>query len=106
MDSLETLQEIKTASPLIEVIMLTGHATIELAIDGMKLGAFDFLMKPSEIDVLVTMALWRPPKGERACRKDEGGRETGNAGRVWTVLLRTSAAFQPALSLYQLAVEA
>ncbi|MGB5615861.1 MAG: response regulator [Desulfobacterales bacterium] len=52
-DGLETLKEIKTASPLIEVIMLTGHATIELAIDGMKLGAYDFLMKPCDIDELV-----------------------------------------------------
>jgi len=53
MDGLETLKEIKAASPLIEVIMLTGHATIELAIDGMKLGAYDFLMKPCDIEELV-----------------------------------------------------
>jgi DNA-binding NtrC family response regulator len=52
MDGIETLKEIKTASPLIEVIMLTGHATIELAIDGMKLGAYDFLMKPCDIEEL------------------------------------------------------
>ena len=52
MDGIETLKEIKMASPLIEVIMLTGHATIELAIDGMKLGAYDFLMKPCEIEEL------------------------------------------------------
>ena len=38
MDGLETLKEIKKASPLTEVIMLTGHATMESAIDGMKLG--------------------------------------------------------------------
>jgi DNA-binding NtrC family response regulator len=54
MDGLEALKEIKSVSPLIEVIMLTGHATIELAIDGMKLGAYDFLMKPCEIEVLVS----------------------------------------------------
>jgi DNA-binding NtrC family response regulator len=53
MDGLETLKEIKKAFPLVEVIMLTGHATVESAIDGMKLGAFDYLMKPSDIDVLV-----------------------------------------------------
>jgi DNA-binding NtrC family response regulator len=53
-DGLETLKEIKTASPLIEVIMLTGHATIELAIEGMKLGAFDFLMKPCDFNELAT----------------------------------------------------
>jgi DNA-binding NtrC family response regulator len=54
MDGIETLIEIKKRFPLIEVIMLTGHATVETAIDGMKLGAFDYLMKPCDIDVLVT----------------------------------------------------
>jgi DNA-binding NtrC family response regulator len=53
MDGLETLKEIKKTSPLTEVIMLTGHATMESAIDGMRLGAYDYLMKPSDIDVLV-----------------------------------------------------
>ena len=53
-DGLETLKDIKAASPLIEVIMLTGHATVESGIKGMKLGAFDFLMKPCEIEELVS----------------------------------------------------
>lgn len=53
MDGIEALREIKKAFPLVEVIMLTGHATVESAIDGMKIGAFDYLMKPCEIDVLV-----------------------------------------------------
>ncbi len=54
MDGIETLMEIKKSFPLVEVIMLTGHATVETAIDGMKLGAFDYLMKPCDIDVLVS----------------------------------------------------
>ncbi len=54
MDGIQTLIEIKKSFPLVEVIMLTGHATIETAIDGMKLGAFDYLMKPCDIDVLVS----------------------------------------------------
>jgi DNA-binding NtrC family response regulator len=53
MDGIEALREIKKAFPLVEVIMLTGHATVESAIDGMKIGAFDYLMKPCEIDALV-----------------------------------------------------
>ncbi len=53
-DGMETLKKIKKVSPLTEVIMLTGHASIQLAIDGMKLGAHDFLMKPCEIEELVT----------------------------------------------------
>ena len=46
------LREIKNLKPLTEVIMLTGYGTVELAIDGMKLGAFDFLMKPCETEEL------------------------------------------------------
>ncbi|MBW1709033.1 MAG: response regulator [Deltaproteobacteria bacterium] len=53
MDGIETLQEIKKSYPLVEVIMLTGHATVETAIEGMKLGAYDYLMKPCEMDVLM-----------------------------------------------------
>jgi len=53
MDGIETLKEIKKHYPLVEVIMLTGHATVESAIDGMKWGAHDYLMKPCEIDVLM-----------------------------------------------------
>jgi DNA-binding NtrC family response regulator len=53
MDGIETLKQIKREFPLVEVIMLTGHATVESAIEGMKLGAFDYLMKPSDIDLLV-----------------------------------------------------
>ena len=53
MDGIDVLKAIKTKYPLIEVIMLTGHATVESAIEGMKQGAIDYLMKPCEIDVLV-----------------------------------------------------
>jgi len=52
MDGIETLREIKKRYPLIEVIMLTGHANVEVAIEGMELGAFDYLMKPMAIDEL------------------------------------------------------
>jgi DNA-binding NtrC family response regulator len=53
MDGTTALREIKRRHPLIEVIMLTGHATAESAIEGMKLGAFDYIMKPCDIDELV-----------------------------------------------------
>ncbi len=52
MDGIATLREIKQRSPLTEVIMLTGHASVESAIEGMKLGAYDYLMKPCEVDDL------------------------------------------------------
>jgi DNA-binding NtrC family response regulator len=53
-DGIETLRLIKAGYPLTEVIMLTAHATIESAIEGMKLGAFDYLMKPCDMDQLMT----------------------------------------------------
>jgi len=53
MDGIETLGEIKKAYPLTEVVMLTGHGTIESAIEGMKKGAYDYLMKPCDIDQLM-----------------------------------------------------
>jgi len=54
MDGIETLKEIKKRHPLVEVIMLTGHATVESAIEGMKWGAHDYLMKPCEMEILMT----------------------------------------------------
>ena len=53
MDGLETLKQIKQINPLIEVIMLTGHASVESGIEGMRLGAFDYLMKPCDINELI-----------------------------------------------------
>jgi DNA-binding NtrC family response regulator len=53
MDGLTVLREIKKLNPLIEVIMLTGHASLEVALEGMRSGAFDYLMKPAEIDELL-----------------------------------------------------
>ncbi|MCD6293667.1 MAG: response regulator [Deltaproteobacteria bacterium] len=53
MGGIKTLGEIRKSFPLMEVVMLTGHGTIESAIEGMKLGAFDYLMKPCEIEQLM-----------------------------------------------------
>ncbi len=56
-DGVEILREIKHIKPLIEVIMLTGHATIESGIQGLKLGAYDYLMKPTDTEDLVAKIL-------------------------------------------------
>jgi DNA-binding NtrC family response regulator len=53
MGGTETLRKIKELKPLVEVILLTGHATVESAILGMKLGAFYYLMKPTDIKQLL-----------------------------------------------------
>ena len=73
MDGMETLQEIKKRHPLVEVIMLTGHATVESGIEGMKMGAFDYLMKPCDMDVLVSKV------GEAAARKRQHEEKIVNA---------------------------
>lgn len=62
MSGIQALKEIKSRFPLIEVIMLSGHASAEVAIEGMEIGAFDYLMKPIEIDSLLY-------KVQDACRK-------------------------------------
>ncbi|WP_028325842.1 response regulator [Desulfatirhabdium butyrativorans] len=53
MDGIETLREIKRNWPEPEVILLTGHGSIETSIEGVKLGAFDYLLKPVRIDELL-----------------------------------------------------
>jgi len=53
MDGIETWREIKKRKPLTEVIMLTGHASVESGIQGMQLGAFDYVMKPVALDELL-----------------------------------------------------
>jgi DNA-binding NtrC family response regulator len=52
MDGLEALQEIKKNNPELQVILLTGHATVEKGIEAMKLGATDFLEKPADLKTL------------------------------------------------------
>lgn len=52
MDGLETLKILKNHNPDVQVILLTGHATVEKGISAMKLGAMDLLEKPAEISVL------------------------------------------------------
>ncbi len=53
MDGIETLRHIKKLKPEIEVIMLTGHASVEFGLKGMQLGAFDYVMKPAPLNELL-----------------------------------------------------
>jgi DNA-binding NtrC family response regulator len=81
MDGIEALREIKKAHPLVEVIMLTGHATVETGIEGMKLGAFDYLMKPCDIEQLMT-------KVREAKEKKSKHEEKVTQARVEAIALR------------------
>ena len=53
MDGLQTLQKLKTLNPDLQIILLTGHATVEKGVQAMKLGATDVMEKPADIQKLV-----------------------------------------------------
>ena len=84
-DGLATLREIKKAKPLVEVIMLTGHATVPSAIEGLQSGAYDFLMKPTETKDLVSkIALAYKRKAEQEERIRQAQIENIMMRRGWT----------------------
>jgi DNA-binding NtrC family response regulator len=84
-DGLATLREIKKAKPLVEVIMLTGHATVPSAIEGLQSGAYDFLMKPTETKDLVSkIALAYKRKAEQEERIRQAQIENIMLHRGWT----------------------
>ena len=53
MDGLELLRHMRHGCPQMPVILLTGHASVELGVQGMELGAFEYLMKPVDLDELL-----------------------------------------------------
>jgi len=52
MDGIQVLRALKMRFPQVQVLMLTGHGDMEVAISGMAMGAFDYLMKPVDLEVL------------------------------------------------------
>ena len=81
MDGIETLKKLKAGYPLIEVVMLTAHATVESAIEGMKFGAFDYLMKPCDMEQLLG-------KVNEAARKKHGHEEKIREAHVKEILAK------------------
>jgi DNA-binding NtrC family response regulator len=74
MDGIETLKKIKAGHPLVEVILLTGHGSTETAVEGMKEGAFDYLMKPADFEDIsekLANAWKRKDEQEERIRKAE-----------------------------------
>ncbi|MCA1945833.1 MAG: response regulator [Desulfovibrio sp.] len=53
LNGLETLKEIKKQHPTVEVIMLTGHGSVKTGLEGMSYGAFDYVLKPYNLDELL-----------------------------------------------------
>jgi len=57
MDGITALKQIKARHPTVEVILLTGHASVESGMEGLELGAFDYLIKPVKLDELMERIL-------------------------------------------------
>jgi DNA-binding NtrC family response regulator len=53
MDGLEVLKALKKKKPELQIVLLTGHATLAKGIEAMKLGAIDFIEKPADLKVLI-----------------------------------------------------
>lgn len=56
LDGIEVVKAIKKKHPLVEIIMLTGHATIHSAVETATFGAFDYLTKPCDLNQLIAKA--------------------------------------------------
>lgn len=65
MDGIATLQEIQRLNLFTETLVLTGHGAIDTAMSAMKLGAYDYLTKPCEVDELVEKIeeVWKKKNG-------------------------------------------
>lgn len=72
MDGFKTLRAVKTLYPPVEVIFLTGHATMDSAIEGLQFGAFDYVMKPADIDDILAKAYEAFEKRQRLDEKIRG----------------------------------
>ena len=69
LDGVEVLRKIKQKHPLLEVIMLTGHSSVESAVEGLRLGAFDYVTKPCDISDLMNKVSEAYAKKEAAEEK-------------------------------------
>lgn len=75
MDGLDVLKALRDRSPAIEVIMLTGHGTIDTAIESIRKGAFDYVTKPcplEELQIRIQRALERRSLKQRASLLERG----------------------------------
>ncbi|MFH1132208.1 MAG: response regulator [Pseudomonadota bacterium] len=70
MDGIETLRQLKAENPNVQVVLLTGHATLEKGIQAMKLGAMDFIEKPVDIKVLLEKIREAKSKSDAATEQE------------------------------------
>jgi DNA-binding NtrC family response regulator len=72
MDGIQALREIKKIQPGTEVLLLTGHASVETSVEGMKLGAFDYLLKPIKLEDLLEKLAQALEKKDTVEHKHQG----------------------------------
>jgi FixJ family two-component response regulator len=72
MDGMEVLRRIRASWPTIPVAIVTGHGTIDLAVEAMKLGAIDFIQKPFSPAEILEVARAVVPRNDR----NEGSDDT------------------------------
>jgi len=81
MDGIEVIEEIKKSIPQTEVIIITGHGSIESAIQALRMGAFDYVTKPIEYDEL-TLSISRALERQDIIRKREQAEEALKTSRA------------------------
>jgi DNA-binding NtrC family response regulator len=86
MDGMATLKEIKKLGLFTETLILTGHGSIDTALEAMKLGAYDYLTKPCEVDELVA-------KIEGAWEKKDGSEKKDIQEKIQKVVESPSSVF-------------
>jgi len=89
MDGIEVLRQMKLMNPEIPVVMISGHGTLETAVEATKLGAFDFLAKPLDRDkLLITLrnALQQKKLQDEIKQIREGERILGNSPKIKEIL--------------------
>jgi DNA-binding NtrC family response regulator len=86
MDGITTLKEIKKLELFTETLILTGHGSIDTALEAIKMGAYDYLTKPCEIDELVA-------KIEGAWGRKDSGEKKDMEEKLQKLVESPSAAF-------------
>lgn len=86
MDGIATLREIQKLGLFSQTLILTGHGSIDTAMEAVKLGAYDYLTKPCEIDELVS-------KIEGAWEKKDDAEQKDRSAKIQKVIESPSAAF-------------
>jgi two-component system, NtrC family, response regulator AtoC len=98
MDGLEFLEKLKRALPRTEVAMMTGHGSIESAVQAMKLGAYDFITKPFRVEEL-KLVLQRMAEKVRLVSENEFLRERVSTEIELSGIIGSSAKIQDVLRM-------